>query len=36
VKGVFSKSGKAMDLPRIHGRLARHFRKHPEGEVRGE
>jgi len=35
-EGVFSKSGKPLDLPKIKSRLARHFRKHPEGSLEGE
>lgn len=35
-EGIFSKSGKPLDLPRISGRLKRHFRKHPAGVLEGE
>ncbi|MEI6656396.1 MAG: hypothetical protein WCP45_16660 [Verrucomicrobiota bacterium] len=34
--GIESKSGKPLDLPHIHKRLERHFRKYPDGELKGE
>ena len=34
--GIFSKSGKPLDLPHVQKRLRRHFRKNPDGELEGE
>ena len=34
--GMFSKSGKPLNLPHIQKRLARHFRKNPDGALEGE
>lgn len=35
-EGVFSKSGKPLAVPHVQKRLARYFRKHPEGALEGE
>lgn len=34
--GIYSKSGKVLQLPHIQKRLRRYFRKHPDGALEGE
>lgn len=34
--GLFSKSGKPLDVPKVQKRLRRYFRKNPDGELEGE
>src|SRR6478736_6355501 len=35
-EGVFSKSGKPLNVPHVGKRLKRYFRKNPEGALEGE